>query len=272
MGVADDVGERAGLSAGTGRAGELDAVSADSVGFAGLVVVADGRAAAPVGAMLGVVAGRRPAAGMAVPQRHRDQRPHPGPPLHPVQGAAEPGPERGGGRRVVGHLPVDDSERLEPDDPDDARMRGQLPEHLGNPVRHQPADVRCPCLGDDKGLASKSSQLSDCLGECRVEGFIEQRAWRPVVAGQPDPVNIAIARIQFRQVGGVVPDDVRRPYPDYVLRADPGEDIVHMPPCPDVLADAITVGEDAPRVPEAVHLVRETDRDRVRQALYALGP
>ena len=61
MGVADDVGERAGLSAGTGRAGELDAVSADSVGFAGLVVVADGRAAAPVGAVLGVVAGRRPA-------------------------------------------------------------------------------------------------------------------------------------------------------------------------------------------------------------------
>jgi len=61
VGVADDVGERVGLWDGTGRAGELDAVGAGSVGFAGLVVVADGSAAAPVGAALGAVASRPPA-------------------------------------------------------------------------------------------------------------------------------------------------------------------------------------------------------------------
>jgi len=60
VGVADDVGDRVGLWDGTGRAGELDAVGTDSVGFAGLVVVADGGAAAPMGAALGVVASRPP--------------------------------------------------------------------------------------------------------------------------------------------------------------------------------------------------------------------
>ena len=61
VGVADDVGERVGLCDGTGRAGELDAVGVGSFGFAGLVVVADGSAAAPVGAALGAVASRPPA-------------------------------------------------------------------------------------------------------------------------------------------------------------------------------------------------------------------
>src|SRR6185437_13358075 len=38
------------------------------------------------------------------------------------------------------------------------------------------------------------------------------------------------------------------------------------------LADAIPVGEDPPRIPVAVHLVREADGDRVGKALYSIGP
>jgi len=74
VGVADDVGERVGLWDGTGRAGELDAVGADSAGFAGLVVVADDGAAAPVGAALGAVPARLCRSGTVtsglIPGRH----------------------------------------------------------------------------------------------------------------------------------------------------------------------------------------------------------
>ena len=97
------------VGTGRGGAGELGRVTG--------VVAATGGGVAGEAVTVGAVRGTR----AGTEQRQQPRMPG----FHWTWycGLARPRRERAAGRPVIGHLPVDDVERLEPDDADDVRVR-----------------------------------------------------------------------------------------------------------------------------------------------------
>jgi hypothetical protein len=114
-------------------------------------------------------------------------------------------------------------------------------------------------------------------GDRRAEHLLEglpsaRRVGAPVVAVQRRPVDVGVARVEAGERGGAGEDGVGRPHPRHVRGADRAEQRDDAPEGRDVLTCGVAVDALGPRVPGAVHLVREAQQERLAPGLDLGGP